>query len=170
MSAWIAAIQVLTPTPVVPATAPADQFSGERAFTYLDVIAREPHIVGPPALDRVQEYLVKEIRALGLTLVIQNATATLPGENRAQAGSPAIGESHSCRHRSVRWAARFARSNLHPPQLRHDAFCFAQEYLPYPETTSIRKTFPHCPAEGSVRDLSARYTRSHPRYRPHPPA
>ncbi len=79
--AWVAMAQVLTPPPVIPLNAPASQFSGERAFIHLRAIASEPHTVGSPAQARVRDYLVKEIQALGLTPVIQNATAALPGKS-----------------------------------------------------------------------------------------
>lgn len=81
ISAWLAAAPLLTPPAPVAAAAPAAEFSGERALVYLRVIASQPHMVGSPAQARVRETLVGEIRAMGLTPQVQDATAALPGNN-----------------------------------------------------------------------------------------
>src|SRR5215207_2128667 len=47
------ALYQFVPPAVVPADAPAKEFSAERAMTHLEVIARKPHPVGSPANARV---------------------------------------------------------------------------------------------------------------------
>ncbi len=79
-SVWLAASPILTPPALVPASAPAAVFSGERAMQHLRVIAAEPHTVGSPAQAQVRDYLAQEIQAMGLMPIIQDATAALPGE------------------------------------------------------------------------------------------
>ena len=78
LSTWIAAASILRPPRAVPANAPADQFSGERAMGYLRTIASEPHTVGSPAQERLRDYLLEQIRALGIEPVLQQTTAALP--------------------------------------------------------------------------------------------
>ena len=56
---------------VTPASAPPDQFSGERAMAHLPIIAREPHPVGSPAQKRVRAYLVQQLSDLGLEVEVQ---------------------------------------------------------------------------------------------------
>jgi ABC-type sugar transport system permease subunit len=50
---------------VVPATAPPSAFSAERAMADLRVIAAAPHAVGTAQHDRIRDYLVDRLRALG---------------------------------------------------------------------------------------------------------
>lgn len=86
-SAWLAFAQFSTPA-VVPASAPASEFSAERAMTYLPAIAKEPHPMGSPANTAVQAYLIGQITALGLTPVVQTTTVTLrPPDNELLSGT-----------------------------------------------------------------------------------
>ena len=55
-----------TPPPPRPASSPADQFSADRAFAHVEQIAIVPHPVGSAANARVRDYLVAELRDLGL--------------------------------------------------------------------------------------------------------
>ena len=67
---------------VVPASAPGAAFSAERALRDLRIITAAPHPVGTPAHDRLRDYLVDRLRALGLDDVhVQSATGfnTLDG-------------------------------------------------------------------------------------------
>ena len=64
----------LVPPSPVPATAPADRFSAERAMAHVRVVAREPHPVGTPANAAVRAYLVRELERLGIEVELQ-ATA-----------------------------------------------------------------------------------------------
>jgi hypothetical protein len=61
---------------VVPASAPASEFSAERAMQDLAVVAAESHPIGSPRQAAVRDYLVAQIRALGFTPEIQHATLT----------------------------------------------------------------------------------------------
>jgi hypothetical protein len=77
----------LFPTRVIPANAPADQFSAERALAYLPAIASEPHPQGSPAQMRVRDYLVEQLGGYGLEVEVQktkgleNVIARLHGSN-----------------------------------------------------------------------------------------
>ena len=77
LSCWIAVAQVLVPPAVVPANALPTAFSGERAMAYLPIIAAKPHTVGSAAQARVREYLLQEIRSLGLEPVTQDSTGAV---------------------------------------------------------------------------------------------
>jgi hypothetical protein len=66
----------LTVPGITPASAPATQFSAERAFQELKVIAHEPHPMGSPAHAAVERYLVNQLAALGLHPQIWTTTAS----------------------------------------------------------------------------------------------
>jgi hypothetical protein len=87
-STWLAFAQFSTPA-VVPKTAPASEFSAARAMTELSAIAKEPHPMGSPANAAVQAYLIRQIRALGLTPEVQTTTVTtrVPGSNELLSGT-----------------------------------------------------------------------------------
>ncbi len=67
----IPSVMPLFPNRVILATAPADQFSAERAMLHLPVIAAEPHPTGSPAQARVREYLVRQLTISGLEVEVQ---------------------------------------------------------------------------------------------------
>jgi hypothetical protein len=71
---WAVGIAKWTPAPV-PASAPATEFSSERALKHVRRIAERPHPTGSEALAGVEAYIVGEIRALGLSPQIQEVTA-----------------------------------------------------------------------------------------------
>src|SRR6185369_13650603 len=60
------------PAPV-PASAPADQFSADRAFAYVDHIGEHVHVAGSQAASDVRDYIVTTLTGLGLQPRIQNA-------------------------------------------------------------------------------------------------
>lgn len=62
------------PPPPLPATAPPTEFSAERAMRHVRAMAERPHPVGSAENARVREYVVAELRALGLAPEIQEAT------------------------------------------------------------------------------------------------
>src|SRR6185312_15316954 len=62
------------PRPVA-ASAPATEFSSARALQHIRVVAREPHPMGSPANAAVRDYLVSQLRGLGLTPEIQRTTS-----------------------------------------------------------------------------------------------
>ncbi|HEX6052655.1 MAG TPA: M28 family peptidase, partial [Gemmatimonadaceae bacterium] len=63
-----------TPPAPVPAGAPATEFSAERALRHVREIARRPHPVGSAENARIREYLLAELRALGLAPEVHEAT------------------------------------------------------------------------------------------------
>lgn len=63
-----------TPPAAVPATAPATEFSAERAMVHVRAIAERPHPTGSADIERVRAYVVAQLRAIGLAPTIQDAT------------------------------------------------------------------------------------------------
>src|SRR5215467_3339763 len=95
--------RVSRPPIAVPASAPLTVFSAERAMNHVRAIAQRPHPVGSAEHDRVRDYLIAQLKILGLEPQVQNATgvgtryadagrvqnilARLPGR---QSGGPAV--------------------------------------------------------------------------------
>jgi len=71
LSLAIIAVSYLVPPAVVPASAPATDFSADRAIEHLKVIAREPHPTGSIANARARDYLVEQLKHEGLEPQIQ---------------------------------------------------------------------------------------------------
>ena len=69
---------LVTPPPVVPATAPATDFSAARAMVYLRAFARVPHPMGTAAHDAAGNYIVRQLSALGVQPEVQAATVVSP--------------------------------------------------------------------------------------------
>lgn len=69
------AFRSLIPPAAVPVSAPTSDFSAERAFKHLEFIAREPHPTGSVENSRVRDYLVEQLKSLGLEPQIQKAVA-----------------------------------------------------------------------------------------------
>ena len=67
-------VQSVTPRPA-PAAAPADAFSAERAMVDVRAMGAAPHPLGSPANDRVRDYLIARMTALGLQPRVQHGTA-----------------------------------------------------------------------------------------------
>jgi hypothetical protein len=61
---------LLRPPAARPYDAPEDLFSAERAARHLEAIAAESHPMGSPANERVRDYLMLELEALGLAPVL----------------------------------------------------------------------------------------------------
>jgi hypothetical protein len=76
------------PPEALPASAPATEFSAERAIVHIKVIATEPRQVGRPGFDYARDYVMSELTALGLNPEIQRTTVTVPAELLAQLGGP----------------------------------------------------------------------------------
>ena len=83
----IVSIKAATPPPVVKNTAPDSVFSAQRAFTYLQQIARAPHSIGTEEHSKVASYIVSTCKQLGLTVETQDATATDSKPNLLVAGN-----------------------------------------------------------------------------------
>ncbi len=71
-------LRQVSPPAVVPATAPATDFSAARAVAHIRAFARGPHPVGTPAHDAVRDYIVKQFTALGVPPEIQTAIVVSP--------------------------------------------------------------------------------------------
>lgn len=76
-------VGMLKPPKPVPATAALTTFSAERAFAYVQAIARTPHPIGSSANVIVRDYLVSQLSALGLNPQIFTAV----GISRRNRGS-----------------------------------------------------------------------------------
>jgi Peptidase family M28 len=75
--AGVCAMQKGTPDPVA-ATAAQDVFSADRALVYLNAFTTAPHPAGSVEHDRVRDYLVSQLTALGLAPEVQRATGVTP--------------------------------------------------------------------------------------------
>src|ERR1700693_540386 len=69
------AFRSLLPAAAVPVSAPTNEFSAERAFRHLEFIAREPHPTGSAANARVRDYVVDQLKSMGLGSQVQKAVA-----------------------------------------------------------------------------------------------
>lgn len=74
LAIWMSLAPAASAPAVVPASAPASEFSAERAMRDLAVVAAAPHPVGSPRQFAVRDYLIEQIRALGLTPEIQSTS------------------------------------------------------------------------------------------------
>lgn len=73
VAAAFLSLRALRPPRVLPGSAPAGEFSAERAFEKLKEIAALPHPLGTPAHDLVRETILRMWRDLGCEPEIQNA-------------------------------------------------------------------------------------------------
>jgi hypothetical protein len=84
--AWTASIRTGVPQPL-PADGPDTAFSAARASDVLEEIARGPRPVGSPEHARVRDYLIEELRALGLEPEVQTTIAVREGGDFARAAT-----------------------------------------------------------------------------------
>ena len=68
-------IWMIRPPEALPADAPAERFSAQRAREQLEAIAREPHPMGTAEHARVRRYIVSRLEAIGLEPQLQETTA-----------------------------------------------------------------------------------------------
>lgn len=80
---WVG-MQSLSTTQVVPASAPATEFSAARAMAHLDVIAAAPRDIGSPGYLATQQYLVQQIEAVGLVPEVQATSILVEAEEGAE--------------------------------------------------------------------------------------
>jgi hypothetical protein len=73
-----ALVDLRTPAPR-PATAPADQFSADRAYGEARIIAARTHVAGGPANDEVRAHLVEALGGLGLETRVQDTVGSEAG-------------------------------------------------------------------------------------------
>jgi hypothetical protein len=76
----VGAYAARTPPAPRPASSPANQFSAERAFTHVEQIAATPHPVGSAANAGVRDYILAELRDLGLQPKVQGGTGVRGNE------------------------------------------------------------------------------------------
>ena len=69
-AAWIGIAGILPPA-AVGAAAPAENFSAERAFAHIEAIARQDRPIGSPGNAAARDYLVGELREMGVTVDLQ---------------------------------------------------------------------------------------------------
>lgn len=69
-------IVLIRPPAALPATAPADQFSAERAMPHIEALATQPHPVGSSAHAQARDYVIAQLEHLGLEPQVQKAVAT----------------------------------------------------------------------------------------------
>src|SRR5918997_2803152 len=88
----LAAVSLLAlkPPDPLPVSAPANEFSAERAFSHVEQIAERPHPVGSPANAEVRDYLVGQLEDLGLRPIVQEATSA-----RTKEGTASIARVHN---------------------------------------------------------------------------
>jgi len=77
MVAGVCALRKGTPDPLA-SSAPPEVFSAERALVFLNALATSPHPLGSPEHDRVRDYLVSELTALGLSPEVERTTGVTP--------------------------------------------------------------------------------------------
>jgi hypothetical protein len=68
-------MDTLTQPGLVSADAPDTEFSAERAMEHMKVIAKTPHPVGSPANRDVMNYIVDQLKIMGLSPEVQRATS-----------------------------------------------------------------------------------------------
>src|SRR5215218_1109623 len=87
-----AAVSLLTlePPEPRPASAPANEFSAERAFSHVEQVGERPHPVGSEANAEVRDYLVGQLEDLGLRPTVQQATSA-----RTKEGTASIARVHN---------------------------------------------------------------------------
>ena len=71
----ISIVRVSRPPGIVPASAPDTAFSAARALVHVEQIAQRPHPMGSADHDRVRDYIVGQLAALGIRSQIQRTTA-----------------------------------------------------------------------------------------------
>lgn len=77
----IVAVDQTLPPNALPASAPATEFSAERAIEHIKVIATEPRLVGKPGYENARDYIMSELTDLGLSPEIQSTKYTYTVEN-----------------------------------------------------------------------------------------
>ncbi|MFU8853621.1 M28 family peptidase [Micromonospora sp. SL1-18] len=82
-------VDLATPAPR-PADAPREQFSAERAYQNVKVIAARPHVAGSVSNDQVREHVVGVLRGLGLETEVQDTVAPEAGQLSGAAGGATL--------------------------------------------------------------------------------
>ncbi|MGS2613315.1 M28 family peptidase [Micromonospora sp. LZ34] len=82
-------LDLRTPAPR-PADAPAGEFSADRAYENVEVIAARPHVAGSPANDQVRAHVEGVLRGLGLETEVQDTVAPEAGQLSGAAGGATL--------------------------------------------------------------------------------
>jgi hypothetical protein len=85
IAAALAGMSSLAMPAVVLGSAPAGEFSAERAMEHIRAISQEPRPTGSPGNVQVRNYIIFQLEALGLSPVVQQTTAVTPGSRRIDA-------------------------------------------------------------------------------------
>lgn len=73
--AALSVVRVQRPPSPVPASAPDTIFSAERALRHVALIGLRPHAMGMPDHDRVRDYILAQLQAMGVQPQLQTTTA-----------------------------------------------------------------------------------------------
>ncbi|MEU4693112.1 M28 family peptidase [Actinoplanes sp. NPDC023714] len=84
------AVRSITPPAPLPTSAPAGEFSAERAFAEVRTIAAVPHPAGSAANARVHDHLIETLRGLGLSPESQDTVTIQGGTLSASAGGAGL--------------------------------------------------------------------------------
>ena len=80
----------LRPPAPLPASAPADRFSADRAFAHVTTTAARTHVAGSAANDTVRDYLVRTLSGFGLQTSVQDTVGGEAGDLSGGAGGGAV--------------------------------------------------------------------------------
>jgi hypothetical protein len=72
---YLCVIQLIPPSPLSE-NAPPSKFSAARAMRHIKAISQKPHRIGTPELAVVRNYILDQLRAIGLNPSVQNTFAT----------------------------------------------------------------------------------------------
>ncbi|SCL63893.1 Peptidase family M28 [Micromonospora citrea] len=78
-----------TPAPR-PADAPPGEFSADRAYAHVEVVAARTHVAGSPANDQVRAHVEGVLRGLGLETEVQDTVASEAGQLSGAAGGATL--------------------------------------------------------------------------------
>jgi len=70
---------------LIPDSAPATEFSAERAMEHVSAISQTPHPPGSAEIEVVREYILAQLRAMGLTPEVQDTTYVISWGTIAEA-------------------------------------------------------------------------------------
>lgn len=70
--AWLGKVQLRPPAMLLD-TAPAEQFSAQRATSHYKVIGQHPHLIGSKELSKVRSYIVEQLHHIGIEPELQES-------------------------------------------------------------------------------------------------
>ncbi|MFG3705545.1 M28 family peptidase [Micromonospora sp. NPDC047670] len=82
-------LDLRAPTPR-PADAPPGEFSADRAYAHVEVVAARTHVAGSPANELVRAHVEGVLRGLGLETEVQDTVATEAGQLSGAAGGATL--------------------------------------------------------------------------------